>query len=147
MTSRRSALLLLLVLAACQHAASRASSAQPAEPISGGMDILERSAGAITCPGHPEIAFPRTLSVCTRSSDCEIAQHGLDRCGSYEAVGVNVRARAELEVAESACRRAIEFATGHCRTAPTAVQRGGFAPSSDAVAVRCVAGACTTSPR
>lgn len=104
-------------------------------------------AGATGGGGSAEIAcdagvFPEFGESCETEADCAIVLHQTDCCGTLVALGVRADEVHTFDIAEAVCEG--QYPGCGCAAQPTTAEDGQIAPSDDAIAVRCDAGACAT---
>jgi hypothetical protein len=113
----------------------------------GGAGIGGSAAGGTSAGGSPSLscwqndaAFPSLDKSCTTDSDCFVALHVINCCGTQTAIGLNVSAQVSFNAAESVCPPACT-----CVSEPTTAEDGN-AVSSDhpTIAVMCTQGLCET---
>ncbi len=84
--------------------------------------------------------FPPLDKSCTSKGDCFIGLHTINCCGSQTAVGLNVSAKAQFSLAETAC------GPGLCKCAQfaTTAEDGQAENPGHPIQVDCLQGACST---
>lgn len=99
-------------------------------------------------PGSVEIAcesdrttFPALDKACVQTSDCFIAQHQIDCCGTFDAIGLNVASQAMFASDEAACEA--KYPGCGCASRPTMAE-DGRSQADGTIAVRCEAQQCRT---
>lgn len=85
--------------------------------------------------------FPGLDKACSYATDCFIARHMINCCGTQIAVGVNAADESSFAAAESACAAA--YAACGCAEQPTMAE-DGRTENQGAIAVRCDSGRCRT---
>src|SRR5262245_23969433 len=93
------AVLVILLLAGCP---SRDPDGAVDAAPGGGSDAAPGATLELTCPVDMS-AFPSFPRSCVAASDCAIALHQLDCCGSMMAHGIRADQVDEFSTAESAC--------------------------------------------
>jgi hypothetical protein len=94
----------------------------------------------VACESHGT-TFPVLDKACTFASDCFIAYHMGDCCGSEIAIGLNVSTMSAFAAAEQACEAA--FPPCGCRGLPTRAEDGRSTDGT--IIVGCDQGLCRTS--
>jgi hypothetical protein len=92
----------------------------------------------LTC-WRTRVPFPSFDASCNAQSDCFMAMHTTDCCGSLVAVGFNVSAKAQFDSAESSCGGPM----CQCAPRPTLAQ-DGRTNDTDNIAVQCSNHSCFT---
>ena len=97
-------------------------------------------AGApIVCLGHGVGSFPTFDRSCHTDTDCFVAMHQTDCCGSIVAMGLSASQRVAFEAAETLCDRM--YPSCACDPRPPFAD-DGRSGSAATIAVRCDAGVC-----
>ncbi len=95
----------------------------------------------LACPdGSTMGPFERS---CGSASDCSVALHQTDCCGTLTALGVASSALAEFTTAEAACSAG--YPGWGCPAGPITTEDGGEVSTADAVVAVCSEGACRTT--
>ncbi len=97
-------------------------------------------ASAVSC-GIGSSTFPTFDATCNTVSDCAIAVHQINCCGSKEALGIATSAVAAFNAAEHTCES--EYPACGCAEAPEVAQDGRDA-SQGTITVECSAHTCMT---
>lgn len=79
---------------------------------------------------------------CARASDCVVAQHMVDCCGTMTAFGLNAKDEQRFKLAERKC--AATFPACGCAPGPTQIDDGSEAFVGTGIEVACHQGTCTT---
>jgi hypothetical protein len=119
---------LLLVVAACSHAPH------------GTADASSTSV-QLQCESHGT-RFPWLEKGCVAASDCFVANHMVDCCGTLTAVGLNVSAQAAFTTAETKCANA--YPGCGCAEGPTTTEDGKSQLGGGTIEVRCETDLCRT---
>jgi len=85
--------------------------------------------------------FPPLDKACTAASDCFVALHQINCCGTQVAVGLNQTAYGAFATGEGSCAAA--FAECDCALVPTEAE-DGRTEAVGAIQVRCETGLCRT---
>ncbi len=100
------------------------------------------AAGGVQCNG-PKGSFPSFAKACSADSDCFVAQHQINCCGTKVAFGLSVSDKAAFEAAEAVCQS--QYPGCGCAQFETMAE-DGYSSFNDADFVAtCQAGICRTS--
>jgi len=124
----RALLLAMVVTVGCSHHAS-----------SGDVDAPPGSVDLV-CESHGT-TFPALDKACTVATDCFIAQHMIDCCGTFDAIGFNVASQAAFGSAETQC--AMAYPGCGCASRPTMAEDGRTTVDGT-ISVRCESQQCRT---
>ncbi len=124
--SRMRSIAWLLLLAAC----SGSGSSGPADD--GDFELTCESQGA---------TFPLLDKTCSVASDCFVARHMINCCGTQVAIGLNVASESEFGPGETACASA--YPACGCAPLPPAAE-DGRTEAAGTIEVECVSQRCTT---
>ena len=87
--------------------------------------------------------FPAFKKNCAAASDCFVAMHQIECCGSINALGYNTGEQAAFAAAEQACDHM--YPGCGCAPRPTTAEDGqNIGAGNRRIVVDCVAGACKT---
>ena len=98
--------------------------------------------GGVQCNG-PKGSFPTFAKACTTNSDCFVAQHQINCCGTKVAVGLAVSDKAAFEAAEAVCQS--QYPGCGCAQFETMAEDGYSSFDSASFAATCVDGLCRAS--
>lgn len=153
---------LLLALSACStsstadggpadggttDAATHDGSVGDAGPTADAGDASSIDSGVV-CNGHDAASFPTFDRACAGDSDCAVALHQTDCCGSHQALGIAASEGARFAAAEAACDTM--YPACGCDSGNVVTDDGSSAPpgsGASAVIVHCVSSVCTTTVR
>jgi hypothetical protein len=96
---------------------------------------------AVDCAGSPP-TFPTFSKACTADTDCFIAIHQTDCCGSTAAIGLNVSQQAAFQAAEKTCDAM--YPGCQCMGSGPVAEDGKVGTLSQ-LEVNCQMGKCMTS--
>jgi hypothetical protein len=141
---------LALGLGACGQSTTTNDAATQADATLDGASVDAFFVGdsGIVCSGHDAASFPTFDRHCTHDTDCTIAQHQTDCCGSIQALGIATTETARFADDEAICEG--QYPACGCASGTLQTDDGAMAPRGSGVAavvVRCVTGTCTTSVR
>jgi hypothetical protein len=122
------ALAFVFILLGCSH---RSSEPTPDAPP-GSVEI--------TCESHGT-TFPLLVKSCAAATDCFVANHMVDCCGTFTAIGLNVASQAAFTTAETACANA--YPGCGCAARPTMAE-DGRTEDMGPISVRCDNNLCRT---
>ncbi|MBM4342155.1 MAG: hypothetical protein FJ100_02125 [Deltaproteobacteria bacterium] len=94
----------------------------------------------VQCTGA-EFAFPTFSKACGADSDCFVAQHQVNCCGSLIALGLATTDKAAFEAAEKICGD--QYPPCGCAGQPTLAE-DGYSAGVNPIAVKCASGKCMT---
>ena len=120
--------------------------AETATTDAGPADAAPTDAGTVDastpvmCSGQV-YSFPQFSKTCGSDSDCFIAHHQTDCCGSQIALGLAVSDKAAFEAAEQICGQ--QYPGCGCAGQPTLAE-DGYSIGVNPVAVKCGGGTCAT---
>lgn len=120
------ALAFLLILG-CSHHTEPVVDAPP-----GSIDLA--------CESHGT-TFPPLIKSCVAATDCFVASHMMDCCGTFEAIGLNVASQAAFTSAEAKCAAA--YPGCGCAARPTMAE-DGRSEDMGPISVRCDNNLCRT---
>ena len=129
-------LLLVLLVTSCSYFGTEDDQATPdaytgdASPTS--VQVACESGGT---------TFPFLEKGCVAATDCFVAEHMHNCCGTQIAVGLNKSAQAAFTQAEAACSMA--YPGCGCAQFPTTAE-DGRSETDGTIQVRCDSGLCTT---
>ncbi len=109
---------------------------------------LDSGDTTVSCSGHDAMSFPAFDRACVSDSDCEIAAHQTDCCGTLDAMGIAASESARFAAAEALCES--QYPACGCDSGTVNTDDGTMPPpgsGTSAVVVRCLTGVCTTSAR
>ena len=102
---------------------------------------VARADDVVRCfPGMPE--FPTFDQTCGSDSDCQVAVHQIDCCGSRAGLGININEGARFDDDEAICRR--QYPACDCVDRGILTDDGQSAYYEADVGVTCNEGTCTT---
>jgi len=116
----------------CSHHAVGGDDGPTADASSTSIELACESGGA---------TFPALEKACSAASDCFVARHTKNCCGTQTAIGLNVSATVAFMTAESSCDAA--YPGCGCAQFPTQAE-DGRTEDMGAIHVRCDSGLCTT---
>jgi hypothetical protein len=125
-------LLIPLFAIACSNQAGQGDDGTTADAAPGWVQLQCESGGA---------TFPPLEKACSTASDCFIARHTKNCCGTQIAVGINVNAAVAFMTAEGSCDAA--YPGCGCAQFPTEAE-DGRTEDLGAIQVRCDSGLCAT---
>jgi len=95
----------------------------------------------VMCTGATP-TFPTFDKSCTLASDCFIAIHQINCCGSMKALGLNQAEQARFAADEKICQG--QYPGCGCAAAPTVAEDGQSESAGKMIVVECQARQCTT---
>jgi hypothetical protein len=95
-------------------------------------------------PQNPPL-FPSFDKTCQARSDCEIAMHRIDCCGSEAAIGISNSVRMSFDTAEATCRG--QYPPCRCAARPPVAEDGNSATDPTRIDIACTRNQCTTFVR
>jgi hypothetical protein len=98
------------------------------------------SNAAVMCTGS-DPTFPTFDDSCNTVSDCAIADHQINCCGSRDAIGISTTAVGAFNTAEAICDG--QYPPCGCAQSPTTAQDGKTS-AQGTIMVACTNHACTT---
>ncbi len=113
-------------------------------PPSCGRLVCADAGTTVSCGGATSV-FPSFGRACSAASDCFVAIHQSDCCGSHQAFGLATSERDAFQSAETACERM--YPGCGCAGRPTVVDDGSTATSDSDIVATCDSGRCTTHVR
>lgn len=150
----RASLLLCLALVPACGMATTASDAGPGQDATstrdGGAPNDAGSPGdaGVVCSGHDATSFPSFDRACTLDSDCIVAAHLADCCGTLDALGIARSEATRFAAAEAQCES--QYPACGCDSGTVRTDDGSSPPpgtGTSAVVVDCIAGTCTSRAR
>lgn len=107
----------------------------------GGSTGVDAATSAIMCSGTTT-SFPMFERACTDASDCIVAFHQFNCCGSRKAQGIHKSQRAAFDSAEATC---VSQYPGCGCPANQTIAEDGKSGDENTIMVRCTAvGSCST---
>ncbi len=97
---------------------------------------------ALGC-GNQGQTFPAFDKSCTAASDCAVAVHQLNCCGSQRVVGVSKASKSAFDASEKTCSST--FPACGCAAFPLTAEDGNVVGSAGNAALACVNNVCVTS--
>jgi hypothetical protein len=130
----------LVTCVACQGGSSDDADGPDAQP--GAADASTGSL-QLTCNADNSTTFPAFSRSCQDATECAIANHQIDCCGSTIATGIAATDLAAFEQSESAC--ATLFPACGCASQPPVLDDGTMASNLGTIDVGCSnEGTCVT---
>lgn len=99
------------------------------------------SPSPISCAG-PAYYFPAFDKSCMVNTDCFVAKHTVNCCGTMIALGYSTKDQAAFEAAEKICDN--QYPGCGCASMATQAE-DGYSDLGTGIVANCVAGQCTTS--
>ncbi len=97
--------------------------------------------GSVNCAMGGANSFPVWSDTCKVDSDCAVAQHQINCCGTNVALGINVCAKDKFAAAEATCQG--QYPGCGCASFATLAQDGFSAFGADDIfGAKCTAGLC-----
>jgi Pacifastin inhibitor (LCMII) len=95
----------------------------------------------IVCTASPPV-FPSFDKSCISATDCFVAIHQTDCCGSQNAIGYNKSQQARFAADEKICE--MQYPGCGCAPRPTMAEDGQSTRSNTTISVKCGASGCST---
>jgi hypothetical protein len=95
----------------------------------------------VMCTGATP-SFPSFAKNCASVTDCFIALHQINCCGSMKALGLNQAEKERFATDEKLCES--QYPGCGCAAAPTVAEDGQFESAGKTIVVECQASQCTT---
>jgi hypothetical protein len=119
-----------------------------ASPAGDGPTAFDGSTGndaggpSLSCSQNEPFGATGLDRSCARASDCVVARHMVDCCGTMIAFGLNAADEQRFKLAERRC--AATFPACGCAPGPTRTDDGSEAFDDAGIEVACLQGTCTT---
>lgn len=99
------------------------------------------SGSSVQCVGNPSV-FPTFDKSCVMITDCVIALHMVNCCGTLTAIGINSAEKSAFDAAESVCQ--MQYPGCGCAQSPTTTEDGKMSMDDTQIQVDCIGGQCMT---
>lgn len=86
--------------------------------------------------------FPMFDKACAMPSDCVVALHTVNCCGTMVALGINAAEKSAFDAAEATCD--MQYPGCGCAQMPTTTEDGKMSMDDTQIQVGCTNGQCTT---
>ena len=96
---------------------------------------------SVMCVGMPQ-SFPTFDKHCAAATDCALALHVINCCGSAKAIGINQSEVVRFDRDEKICDA--QYPKCGCPTSPPIAEDGKTSTGGNDIKVDCRASACTT---
>lgn len=107
----------------------------------GGSGATCSGSGNVNCAMGGISSFPAWLDTCKVDSDCVVAQHQINCCGTNVALGINACGKDKFAAAEATCEG--QYPGCGCASFATLAQDGFSAFGADDIfGAKCTAGLC-----
>jgi hypothetical protein len=126
----RALLLAMVVTVGCSH-----HNSVPPDDVDAPPGDFE-----LACESHAT-TFPLLDRSCSVATDCVIANHMIDCCGTFNAIGINIVSESAFAAAENTCEAG--FPGCGCASRPTMAE-DGRTRADGPIALRCENQVCRT---
>jgi hypothetical protein len=110
----------------------------------GATDAGSTDAGSdIVMCGASEVVFPTFDRSCVDETDCYVAVHQIDCCGTFIATGIAAGESARFDAAEMVCQAM--YPRCRCLARPTMADDGTTSTGVGEATLQCIDSICTTS--